>query len=228
MERNHLGTATMRLGAVTSFSSFRSSDLSQSILKFSHLRFFSEKAVCLCRLQRSCAKSINFTVSAPDLRDWRKSTRPWRKHSCRLRETFVIQPPHWLCWLWQKARNQAEHRRLAVQEPTAGHWNSSRRKIRTQQECNQYFPRSAHRAFYDPAALLEIEAKTSGRRGSITKNVPVLWTDHVSTKSALLGVSCDHCLKALSNVGRAPCQDNLWQVAVAVSFFGQCAQNSRG
>ncbi len=55
-------------------------------------------------------------------------------------------------------------------------------------ERNQYFTRSAHRPVYDPAAPLDTEAETAVSRVSITKDVPVLRTDHVSTEGKLLGV----------------------------------------
>jgi hypothetical protein len=55
-------------------------------------------------------------------------------------------------------------------------------------ERNQYFLRSGHRPLHDPAAPLDAQAETTGRRVSITKDVPILWIDHVSIKGKLLGV----------------------------------------
>ena len=55
-------------------------------------------------------------------------------------------------------------------------------------ERNQYFTRSAHHAVHDPAAPLDAQAETRGRRVSITEDVPVLRIDHVPIKGELLGV----------------------------------------
>lgn len=53
-------------------------------------------------------------------------------------------------------------------------------------ERNQHLLRSADRAVHDPA--LDAKAEATDRRGAITKDVPELRTDHVSTKGKLLGV----------------------------------------
>ena len=53
-------------------------------------------------------------------------------------------------------------------------------------ERNQHLLRSADRAVHDPA--LDAKGETADRRGSITKNVPELRTDHISTKDTLLGM----------------------------------------
>jgi len=55
-------------------------------------------------------------------------------------------------------------------------------------ERNQYFLRSAYRPLHDPAAPLDAQAETTGRRVSITEDVPVLRIDHVPIKGELLGV----------------------------------------
>ena len=55
-------------------------------------------------------------------------------------------------------------------------------------ERNQYFLRSAYRPLHDPAAPLDSQAETTGRRVSITKDVPILRIDHLSIKGKLLGV----------------------------------------
>jgi hypothetical protein len=55
-------------------------------------------------------------------------------------------------------------------------------------ERNQYFVRSAFRAFRDPAAPLEAQAEITEHRVSIAKNVPVLRIDHISAQSSMPGV----------------------------------------
>ena len=55
-------------------------------------------------------------------------------------------------------------------------------------ERHEYFLRSAYRPLHDPAAPLDAQGETTGRRGSIAKDVPVLRIDHASTKAKLLGV----------------------------------------
>src|SRR6266702_1880460 len=45
---------------------------------------------------------------------------------------------------------------------------------------------------------LDAQAETRGRRVSITKDVPILRADHISTKSSLLGVWRGQRLKAVS------------------------------
>ena len=63
-------------------------------------------------------------------------------------------------------------------------------------ERNQYFTRSADRALHDRAASQDAEAETTTSRGSITKDLPILRIDHISTKSPLLGVWRSQLLKA--------------------------------
>jgi hypothetical protein len=65
-------------------------------------------------------------------------------------------------------------------------------------ERNQYFLRTADRAVYDPAALLDAEAETAISWVSITKDVPVLRIDNLSPKPSLLGVWRSQFLKAVS------------------------------
>ncbi len=55
-------------------------------------------------------------------------------------------------------------------------------------ERNQHFPRSADRAVHIPAAPLDAQGETTGHGVWITKDVPELRIDHISTKSPLLGV----------------------------------------
>jgi hypothetical protein len=55
-------------------------------------------------------------------------------------------------------------------------------------ERNQHLLRSAYRPLHDPAAPLDAQAETTGRRVSITKDVPILRIDNVSIKGKLLGV----------------------------------------
>jgi hypothetical protein len=55
-------------------------------------------------------------------------------------------------------------------------------------ERNQYFLRTADRAAYAPAALLDAEAETAASRVSITEDVPLLRIDNLTTKSSLLRV----------------------------------------
>jgi hypothetical protein len=55
-------------------------------------------------------------------------------------------------------------------------------------ERNQHFPRSADRPLHDPAASLDAQAETTGRRVSITKDVPILRIDHATIKGNLLGM----------------------------------------
>jgi hypothetical protein len=56
-------------------------------------------------------------------------------------------------------------------------------------ERNSYFLRSPDFAVHDSAALPDAQAETADRRPMrITKDVPILRLDHISTKSALLGV----------------------------------------
>jgi hypothetical protein len=55
-------------------------------------------------------------------------------------------------------------------------------------ERNQYFLRSSYRPRHDPVAPPDAQAETAGRRVSITKNVPILWIDHLAIKGKLLGV----------------------------------------
>jgi hypothetical protein len=64
-------------------------------------------------------------------------------------------------------------------------------------ERNQHFPRSADRAVHDPAALLDAEAETAASRVSITKDVPILWIDYISTESPLLGMRRSQFPKAV-------------------------------
>jgi hypothetical protein len=66
-------------------------------------------------------------------------------------------------------------------------------------ERNQYFLRSAYRAVHDPAAPLDAQAETTDHRVSITKDVPVLRIDHISTKSPLLGVWRGKRLRAVGD-----------------------------
>ncbi len=53
-------------------------------------------------------------------------------------------------------------------------------------ERNQYFCRPAHCAVGDSGALQDAQAAKN--RVRITKDVPVLWIDHISIKGMLLGV----------------------------------------
>jgi hypothetical protein len=56
-------------------------------------------------------------------------------------------------------------------------------------ERNYYFLRSPDCAVHDSAPLPDVQAETADRRPiRITKNVPILRLDHISTESALLGV----------------------------------------
>ena len=55
-------------------------------------------------------------------------------------------------------------------------------------EHNQYFLRFAYRALHDLAAPLDEQAETTHHRVSVTKDVPILRIDHISTQSSLLGV----------------------------------------
>jgi hypothetical protein len=55
-------------------------------------------------------------------------------------------------------------------------------------ERNWLFFRSADSAVHDPAAPRDAQAETTYRRIWITKDVPVLWIDHISIKAVLLGV----------------------------------------
>jgi hypothetical protein len=71
-------------------------------------------------------------------------------------------------------------------------------KERWRYERNQYFLRTADRAVHDPAALLDAEAETAARRASITKDVPILRIDNLSTKSSLLRVRRSQLLKAVA------------------------------
>ena len=53
---------------------------------------------------------------------------------------------------------------------------------------NQYLFRSADRDLNDSAAHLDAQAETTDHRVSITKDVPLLRIDHISTQSSLPGV----------------------------------------
>jgi hypothetical protein len=55
-------------------------------------------------------------------------------------------------------------------------------------ERNQYFIGSADRAAHDLAALPRAQADTADRRVSITKDVPIVWIDHISIEGELLGM----------------------------------------
>ncbi len=55
-------------------------------------------------------------------------------------------------------------------------------------ERNQYLVGCAYRAIHDSAAPLEAQAETTNRRVSITKDVSLLWINHLSTESSLPGV----------------------------------------
>jgi len=55
-------------------------------------------------------------------------------------------------------------------------------------ERNQYLLGCGYRAVHDSAAPLEAQAETTDRRISITKDVPLLRIDHLSTESSLPGV----------------------------------------
>jgi hypothetical protein len=48
--------------------------------------------------------------------------------------------------------------------------------------------RSADRAVHDPAAPLDAQAETAVGRIAITKDVPILWIDYISTESPVLGM----------------------------------------
>jgi hypothetical protein len=61
-------------------------------------------------------------------------------------------------------------------------------KIRSLYERDRHFPRSADRAVHDPAAPLDAQGEPSGHGVWITKDVPILRIDHVSSKGKLLGV----------------------------------------
>jgi hypothetical protein len=65
-------------------------------------------------------------------------------------------------------------------------------------ERNQYFLRSAYRAFHDPAAPPDAQGETTNRGVRNTKNVPFLRIDHISTKSSLLRMWRGQRLKAVS------------------------------
>ena len=54
---------------------------------------------------------------------------------------------------------------------------------------------------YDPPAPLDAQAEAALSRNSITKDVPVLRADHISTKSSLLGMWRRQSLKAVSEPG---------------------------
>ena len=60
------------------------------------------------------------------------------------------------------------------------------RQERSLYERNQHLLGSADRTVHDPA--LDAKGEATDRRGSITKDVPELRTDHVSIKGKLLGV----------------------------------------
>ena len=56
-------------------------------------------------------------------------------------------------------------------------------------EDNEYFVRSSDCAIHYPAALQGAQAEAADRHPiRITNDVPILRLDHISTKSALLGV----------------------------------------
>jgi hypothetical protein len=55
-------------------------------------------------------------------------------------------------------------------------------------ERNQHLPWSADRPVHDPAGPLDAQDETRECRVSLTKDVPGLWIDHVSTQSSLPGV----------------------------------------
>jgi hypothetical protein len=65
-------------------------------------------------------------------------------------------------------------------------WWQGLAQERSLSEGNQHLLRSADRAVHDPA--LDAKGEATDRRGSITKDVPELRTDHVSIKGKLLGV----------------------------------------
>jgi hypothetical protein len=62
------------------------------------------------------------------------------------------------------------------------------RQGRSLYERNQHLLRSADRAVHDPLAPLDAQGETVGHSVWITKDVPILRTDHVSIKGKLLGV----------------------------------------
>jgi hypothetical protein len=102
-----------------------------------------------------------------------------------------MQQPYWLCWLWQKVRSRSEHsRQQPKNQPLeiATAVDAELAKERSRYERHQHCLRSALRAVYDPAAPLDTEAETAVSRVSITKDVSVLRTDHVSIQGTLLGV----------------------------------------
>lgn len=55
-------------------------------------------------------------------------------------------------------------------------------------ERNQHFHRSAYRAVHDPTAPRDAQGESRGRGVGITKDVPELRADHISTEGSLLGV----------------------------------------
>jgi len=63
-----------------------------------------------------------------------------------------------------------------------------------------YLLRSAFRVVHNPAAPLDAQAETAASRVSITKDVPVLRIDHISTESSLLGVWRSQLLKTVGQL----------------------------
>ena len=55
-------------------------------------------------------------------------------------------------------------------------------------ERHEYFLWLFYRATDDPARPLDAQADTAHRRGSVTKDVPLLRIDHVTIEAQLLGV----------------------------------------
>jgi hypothetical protein len=84
---------------VTTFSSFRSSELSSPSEVFSLLA--PAKGAQLCLLKLSWTKLFNFVMSAHALKDWQNTIRPCRTSSSRSREMFAAPPRYWLWWLPQ-------------------------------------------------------------------------------------------------------------------------------
>jgi hypothetical protein len=55
-------------------------------------------------------------------------------------------------------------------------------------ERNQYFFQFPHRAVYDLSAVPDAQVETPARRGPVTKDVPIVRIDHVSTQGTLPGM----------------------------------------
>ena len=81
--------------------------------------------------------------------------------------------------------------RVSLWNPSFIHYRQVESRIAEQDhvyERNHFLFRSPDCAVHDPAAPQDAQAETADGRIRITKDVPMLWIDHISIEGVLLGV----------------------------------------